>query len=200
MSAPLLERSDEETLVGRWSRRLANSKLGVAVLSMGESTVVPVPLETVIVPLMIGYPARAWAIGFAALVGCLVGATIFYFAGAALFEPVVAPALMALGLAEEFRDAVSELGEAGSFLAVFLISVGPLPLQLATLGAGATDMSYPLFMAAIAASRAIRYLGLAVVCNLVGERILRWRIPRWITFSAGFLGILVAWAFASLLL
>lgn len=186
--------------LGRLSRRLAGSNVGIALLSAGESTVVPIPLEAVIVPLMVGYPRRAWAIATAALVGCLIGASLFYLVGQLLFEPVVAPLLDALSLRQTYDETLNGLSSTGYFWAVFLISVGPAPLQLATLGAGATDAAFAPFLAAVALSRSIRYLGLALICNLLGERIRRFNIPRWVTVSVGVVGLLALWIAMSLLL
>ncbi|WP_420392050.1 YqaA family protein [Acuticoccus sp.] len=184
----------------RATQRLAHSNVGVGLLSMGESTVVPIPLEAVIVPLMVAYPRRAWAIAVAALVGCLIGATLFYYVGHLLFEPVVAPLLDALSLRQSYEEALAEISGSGYFWAVFLVSVGPVPLQLATLGAGATDAGYAVFISAIAVSRAIRYLGLALLCNLLGQRVQRLNVPRWVTITGGIAFLLAVWAGLTFLL
>ncbi len=190
----------DEHLVSRLSYRLAHSEIGVGVLSVGESTVVPIPLEAVIMPLMIAWPRRAWFIATAALVGALVGASAFYFLGHLLFDPVVLPLLQQFGLEQDYRAALDNLSEESLFWSVFLISVGPAPLQLATLGAGASSMSYLTFIAAIATSRAIRYLGLALLCNLLGERIKRYRVPKWVTVSASVAFLLAFWVIFSFMI
>lgn len=180
--------------VNRASDRLSRSSLGIGLFSVGESTVIPVPMEAVLMPLMLAYPSRAWRLGFAALIGSIIGASLFYFVGQLLYDPVVEPLLRQLSLEAAYEKAVSDVSAEGLFWTVFLISLGPAPLQLATLGAGATGAGFGTFILAIVTSRAIRYLGLALLCHLVGERILRYRIPRWLTILGCLLFLVAFWA------
>lgn len=161
-----------------WMHRLARHRTGLAALSFAESTVVPIPLETIVIPLMVGHPRQAISIATAIWIGCLAGASLFYFAALWLFEPVVQPALEALGLAGDFQDMVDRLGSDGLFWTVFLTSVSPAPMQLATLGAGAAKASFLVFFSAIAISRGIRYFGLAILAQIVGPRLAELEIPR----------------------
>ena len=76
--------------------RLARHRAGLAAASFAESTVVPLPLETVVLPLMVGHPRRALTIALAIWLGCLAGAALFYGLGFWLADPVVRPALAML--------------------------------------------------------------------------------------------------------
>lgn len=165
------------TRASGWSARLAQSRRGLAALSFGESTVVPIPLETIVVPLMVGHPRRALGIALAIWLGCVAGAGIFYGVGLMLADPVVHPVLRSLGLEESFDKMAGKLSGGGVFWTVFLVSFSPAPMQLATLGAGAAGANPVVFLAAIALSRGLRYFGLAILAQLVGERIAHWRLP-----------------------
>lgn len=177
-----------------WVRRLAHSRVGVGVLSMGESTVLPIPLEVVIVPLMVAYHRKALSIALSALAGCLIGASLFYCLGALLYEPLVVPVLNALGLLQNMRDALDNMSNADSFWAIFLVSLGPVPMQLATLAAGVSKVSFPVFFLAILASRGIRYLGLAVICRLAGRQIMEVEMPRHLVTIATAILMAASWA------
>jgi membrane protein YqaA with SNARE-associated domain len=159
------------------SGRLARHRTGLAALSFAESTVVPIPLETIVAPLMVGHHRKAMTIAVAIWVGCLMGAALFYGVGLWLFDPLVRPILDWLGMLEEFDAMARDLDESGLFWTVFLVSFSPAPMQLATLGAGAVEGSFALFLGAIAASRGIRYFGLAVLAQVFGPRIARLDIP-----------------------
>lgn len=174
-----------------WVGRLARGRWGIGVLSGLESTVVPIPLEAILIPLMVSHPRRAWTLALAAWVGCLIGSLLFYFVGALLYDPVVAPALAALGLEAPFEDVRARLDEGTSFfVAVLLISVSPAPMQLATLGAGAVGGPVVLFLSAIALSRGARYFGLALLAGWLGHRLERMRVrKRWVLL--GTLAVLV---------
>lgn len=160
-----------------WTERLARHRSGLAALSFAESTVVPIPLETIVAPLMVGHHRHSTTIALSIWLGCLVGAALFYLVGLWLFDPVVRPVLDWLGLLEDFEVMTRDLEGSGFFWTVFLVSFSPAPMQLATLGAGSIQGSLPLFLAAIAASRGIRYFGLAVLAHLFGPRIAALDIP-----------------------
>jgi membrane protein YqaA with SNARE-associated domain len=160
-----------------WTRRLARHRRGLAALSFAESTVVPIPLETLVAPLMVGHHRHAMTIALSIWLGCLPGAALFYGLGLWLLDPVVRPGLEWLGLAEDFAAMAADLEGRGFFWTVFLVSFSPAPMQLATLGAGAAQGDFALFLAAIAASRGLRYFGLAILAQIFGARIARLGLP-----------------------
>ena len=161
-----------------WTGRLARSRLGLAILSLAESTVMPIPLEAIVVPLMVGHPKRALKIALIIWLGCLLGASLFYAAGYLLSEPVVMPALAFLGLEGAYAEMEARLSEGGLFWTVFLVSLLPAPLQLATLGAGALGGNFAVFFAAIVLSRGVRYFGMAILAQFIGQRIAQFDIPK----------------------
>ena len=169
---------DRQTDTDSLTDRLSRNKRGLAALSFAESTVAPVPLETIVVPLMIGHPKRSIGIAVAIFAGCLVGASLFFVLGLWLKDPVVLPAIEWLGVADSFDDLTERLDSDGLFWTVFLVSFSPVPMQIATLGAGATGGSYLTFIAAIAASRGLRYFGLAILAQILGKRIEKLEIPK----------------------
>lgn len=161
-----------------WTARLARHRTGLAALSFAESTLVPIPLETIVAPLMVGHHRHAWTISLAIWIGCLAGATLFYFVGLWLAEPVVQPALEWVGLRDDFAGMTADLDREGLFWTVFLVSFSPAPMQLATLGAGTVGGNFAVFLAAIAASRGLRYFGLAALASLFGPRIAGFGLPK----------------------
>lgn len=182
-----------------WLDRLARHRSGLAALSFAESTVLPIPLETVAVPLMVGAPKRALTIALAIWLGCLVGASLFYFVGLFLFDPVVEPVLGRLELADDFAQMTKKLNEESLFWAVFLVSFSPAPMQLAALGAGAAQGNFLVYIAAIAASRGLRYFGLAIVAQFVGTRIVHLRLPKRILVPGLMATLLAVWGVYRLL-
>jgi membrane protein YqaA with SNARE-associated domain len=177
-----------------WTTRLARHRSGLAAISFAESTVVPIPLETVVAPLMVGHHRHATTIATAIWLGCIAGAALFYWFGFWLAEPVVQPVLDWLGLREDFETMTRDLDEEGLFWTVFLVSFSPAPMQLATLGAGTVQGSFPVFLAAIAASRGLRYYGLAVLALIFGPRIAELDIPKGRVIAALFAVLAGAWA------
>ena len=160
-----------------WTDRLARHRSGLAALSFAESTIVPIPLETIVAPLMVGHHRQSVTIATAIWIGCLLGAALFYCVGFWLAEPVVRPALEALGLLDGFDRIQRKLEGGGIFWAVFLISFSPAPMQLATLGAGAAQADFLVFIGAIALSRGLRYFGLALLARLFGPKVAQFNVP-----------------------
>ncbi len=181
-----------------WTSHLSRSRRGLAALSFAESTVVPIPLETIVVPLMVGHPRRALKIALAIWLGCLAGATFFYGIGLLLADPVVHPVLRAVGLEDDFKKIADDLSGNGFFWTIFLVSFSPVPMQLATLGAGTVGGNPLVFLAAIALSRGLRYFGLAFLAQVVGTRIAHLKIPKgWLVLSITVL-LLAGWGLMQL--
>lgn len=174
------ENTDQAAAPGNapdWTRRLARNKRGIALLSFGESTFVPIPLESILTPLMLSYRRSAMMLATASLIGCIAGSLVLFLLGWALFEPVVKPLLDQFGLTQDFQDMQSRLEGSNLFWTVFLISLSPAPVQLASIGAGTAGSNIVVFAAAISLSRGIRYYGLAAAALLLGEKIEEYEIP-----------------------
>ncbi|MFX0543698.1 YqaA family protein [Roseovarius sp. S4756] len=181
-----------------WTDRLSNSKAGLALLSFAESTVLPIPLEAIVVPLMVGHPHRALRIALIIWLGCLVGASVFYLVGYLLADPVVIPVLQMLGLEDSFDEMAQRLSGDGLFWSVFLVSLLPAPLQLATLGAGTIGGNFLVFFGAVLLSRGLRYFGMAILAQFVGERLAHWNIPKRYLVPGLAAVLLLIWGIAQL--
>ena len=61
---------------------------GITTASFLESTIVPIPLEAVLVPLMQARREKLWLIALMATLGCIIGALFGYALGYFLFDAV----------------------------------------------------------------------------------------------------------------
>ena len=141
----------------------------IGFISFLESTVVPIPLETILVPLMQARRENLWLIALMALIGCLLGALVFYALGYFLFdmfEEFVLSNITNQGQFESFKQRMQTDG----FILVFSTGVTPVPLQVATLAAGVTSYNLFLFVLATALGRIIRYFGLALLVYYFGDK------------------------------
>ncbi len=154
------------------TRRLKNSKnmlSGVAIASMLESTVVPIPLEAVLVPLMQARRDKLWMIAFMATVGCLVGAIVGYGLGYFLFDLIGDWVIETFSSQAQF-DSVKQQMQRQGFWFVLTLGIAPIPFQIAMLAAGAAKYSLFFFVLATVIARSIRYFGLAVVVYIAGNQ------------------------------
>jgi len=144
-----------------------------AILSFLECTIIPMPIEVITAPFMAAYPRRAIRMASAMWIACIIGSILFYALGFLLFEPIVEPALYALGLDAQFHEIHNRFSTNGLFWTVITIGLLPMPLQFASLGAGLMQGNILIFFAALAAARGVRYFGLALLCRWAGPTVER---------------------------
>jgi membrane protein YqaA with SNARE-associated domain len=147
---------------------------GMFIASVLESTIVPIPLEAALLPLMQARRDKIWALASAATLGCIVGAMFGYALGYFIFELIEPWLIGNLATQAQLDEAVAQMQEQG-FYFILTLGIVPIPLQIAMVVAGATSYSIFLYVIAIAISRVIRYFGIAIVVYYAGnhaERIL----------------------------
>jgi len=142
---------------------------GITVASFLESTIVPIPLEAVMVPLMQARREKLWLIALMATIGCIIGAVFGYAMGYYLFDLIGDWVINSFSSAEQFETVKQKMQEQG-FWFVMTLGIVPIPFQIAMLAAGATKYSLALFLLATTVARSIRYFGLALVVYYAGDK------------------------------
>lgn len=162
----------------KWLLRLRRTRHKAAWLfgfSFLESTVLPVPIEILLIPYMAAERRRALTIAGIALAGCLLGAFAGYAVGYFLFE-TLGQRIVEWGGWQDSLEAFRRLFAAQGFWAILALGILPIPFQVAMLVAGAAG--YPLIWFAVAAgiARGLRYYGLAWLVKAFGPAALdQWR-------------------------
>jgi membrane protein YqaA with SNARE-associated domain len=154
------------------TRRLIYSKhmfTGITVASFWESVIVPIPLETILIPLMQARRERLWTIAFMATLGCMFGAVFGYAVGYYLFGLLGDWFIATFSSPEQF-DYVKQQMQSEGFWFVITIGIVPVPFQIAMLAAGATGFSLLYFIIAATIARSIRYFGLALLVYIAGNK------------------------------
>lgn len=152
--------------------RLVHSKhmlWGVGFASFMESLLVPIPLETILIPLMQVRREMLWLISAMALLGCMAGAALGYVIGYFVFELIGQQMIAMLSTPEQFETIRQQIHLHG-FWYVLSVGVTPIPFQIAMLAAGATGYSFLLYMLATTLSRCVRYFGLGLLVCLFGNQ------------------------------
>jgi membrane protein YqaA with SNARE-associated domain len=141
----------------------------ITLASFLESTIVPIPLEAVIVPLMQARRDLLWKIALMATLGCAVGAIFGYAIGYYLFDLAGQWLIDTFFSQKQFEKVKSQMQVQG-FWFVLTLGIAPIPFQVAMLAAGATQFSLPLFLLATVIARSVRYFGLALVVYYAGDK------------------------------
>ncbi|NMM42101.1 YqaA family protein [Pseudoalteromonas arctica] len=154
------------------TRQLIDSKhmlVSITVASFLESTIVPVPLEAVLVPLMQARREKLWLIALMATLGCIIGALFGYALGYYLFDAVGDWVINTFSNPEQFEHVKQQMQQQG-FWFVIMLGIVPIPFQIAMLAAGATKYSLIMFLIATTIARSIRYFGLALAVYFAGNQ------------------------------
>ncbi len=142
---------------------------GVFTASFLESTIIPVPLEALLIPLLQERRDKLWQIALMATAGCIVGALFGYALGYYTFE-LLRDYIVANWVTEQRLDTVILKINTEGFWFIMTLGIAPIPFQIAMLAAGATHFSLPLFLLATGLSRAMRYFGIALVVYVAGDK------------------------------
>ncbi|GFD69975.1 hypothetical protein KUL156_05250 [Alteromonas sp. KUL156] len=184
------------------TKKLVDSKhmlKGITLASFLESTIVPVPLEAVMVPLMQARRESLWKIALMATIGCIIGAIFGYALGYYLFD-IIGQWLIDTFFSQNQFESVKQQMQSQGFWFVMTLGIAPIPFQVAMLAAGATQFSLPLFLLATVIARAIRYFGLAIVVYYAGDKaeqlIKRYKLKAVIVIT---LVVLLLWWLSSVL-
>ncbi|MBT0587910.1 YqaA family protein [Alteromonas oceanisediminis] len=157
--------------VTQWFKSLVKSRhmlSGVTFASFLESTIVPVPLEAILLPLMQARRDKLWLIAAMATLGCIIGAVFGYAIGYFLFDLIGDWAIQTLSSPEQWQTVKDRMSREGFW---FVLSLGilPIPFQIAMLAAGATQFSLLAYLLATGISRSLRYFGIALAVKLAGN-------------------------------
>lgn len=161
-----MENANANPLV-RWIKA-ENSPLALFFASVAESTVVPVPIEMIMTPMMLADRARIWLFAATVLAGCILGSTLSWLTGFFFFETAGQALIEALGQQEAYQRFQVYVAEQGAFATAF-IAITPIPLVTAGLGAGAAKMNFFIFIAIVGAMRSVRYFGIGALVAVFGE-------------------------------
>lgn len=142
------------------------------VASILETLIVPIPIETVLIPWMVMRPEKRWWLATVALAGNLLAAAIGYGLGAWAMGQFGDQLIALFGGQQAFNDFDQRFSDNG-FVSVLSIGVIPIPFQIAMLVAGSTGYAFPLFMLAALLARGARYFGLALLVHFFGDRALK---------------------------
>jgi len=139
-------------------------------IAMAESFFFPIPPDTLLIPLCLGKPRRAFRFAAICTVGSVLGGMLGYLIGALLYEGVALPILELYGYTEQY----AALGRAYSdnlVLALGTAGFTPIPYKVFTIAAGGFSVSFGAFVAISAVSRGARFFLVAGLIRWFGEPI-----------------------------
>ena len=153
-----------------WLLHLAEgpSATGIlAVVAFLEASILPIPPDALLVPMILTRPDRAWRYAAIASTASVLGAFLGYGIGHEFYGFIGKDIVAVYGLAHlmaSFRLAFAHWGA----LIIILKGLTPIPFKLVTIASGLAGFSLPKFFLACVIARSAHYFILAAVIKYWG--------------------------------
>jgi membrane protein YqaA with SNARE-associated domain len=155
-------------------------------VSFIESSFFPIPPDTMMIPMSLARPDRAWFYAHVCTVTSVAGGVLGYFIGAVLYDSVGSWLIQLYGYGNKvdaFREAYAQWGA----WIILIKGVTPIPYKLVTIASGFAGYSFVMFVLLSFVARGARFYLLAFLLNRYGPQariILEERLGFWVTLGA----------------
>jgi membrane protein YqaA with SNARE-associated domain len=168
----------------------------MGLVSFAESSVFPVPPDTMLIPMSLARPEKAWSYATLCTLTSVAGGVLGYVIGAYLYDTVGHWLIALYGYGdkvEAFREAYARWGTA----IILIKGVTPIPYKIVTITSGFAGYNIWLFIVCSFVARGMRFYLTAFLLNRYGaqaRKIIEERLGFWFTVSLGVLlvGIVAA--------
>jgi len=171
----------------------------MGVVSFAESSIFPIPPDTMLIPMSLARPDKAWTYATLCTITSVAGGVLGYVIGAYLYDTVGHWLIQLYGYGdkvEAFREAYARWGT----VIILLKGLTPIPYKIVTITSGFAGYNIWLFVVCSFVARGMRFYFTAFVLNRYGARVrtvIEKRLTFWFMLS---LGVLVAGIIAALYL
>ena len=156
-----------------WTLSLAASRHAVwalAGVSFVESSIFPIPPDTLLIPMIIARPERAWFLAGVSTVASVLGGFLGYAIGYFAFDAIGEPLLRFYGAMDGYHALEGLYQRWGAWL-ILIKGATPIPYKLVTIASGAFHFDLLTFAICSVISRGIRFFLIAAVLWRYGEPI-----------------------------
>jgi membrane protein YqaA with SNARE-associated domain len=177
----------------QWTLRLAESPhapLALGVIAFAESSFFPIPPDTILIPMSLAQPKKAWGYALICTLGSVAGALLGYAIGALLFETVGKWLINLYGYGARVEE-VKALYAHWGWAVILLKGLTPIPFKIVTITSGLLSYRLPIFVALCFLTRGARFFLLALLLKHFGEPIKALLDKYFGWFLAGLLAIIV---------
>jgi membrane protein YqaA with SNARE-associated domain len=155
-------------------------------ISFAESSVFPIPPDTMLIPMSLARPKKAWFYATLCTITSVAGGVLGYVIGAYLYDSIGQWLIALYGYGdkvEAFREAYARWGT----LIILVKGVTPIPYKIVTITSGFAGYNLGLFIIFSFIARGMRFYLVALLLNRYGERVraaLEKRLTFWVTVGA----------------
>jgi len=150
----------------RWAKH-RNAPYYLGGLSFADASILPLPPDVMLVPMVLAQPHLAWRYAFITTLGSILGGLAGYLIGYWAFESFGMSLLQQLGQWQHYQWVVSAFKQWGVGM-ILLAGITPIPYKLFTLAAGVAHMSPGLFLISAIIGRGTRFYLVAALMKKYG--------------------------------
>jgi membrane protein YqaA with SNARE-associated domain len=154
-------------------------------ISFVESSFFPIPPDTMLIPMSLARPDRAYFFATVCTLTSVAGGMLGYFIGAALYDSLGAWLIHLYGYGgrvEAFREAYAAWGT----WIILLKGVTPIPYKIVTITSGFAGYNFAMFVLMSLIARGMRFFLLAFLLHRFGPQareIIEKRLGLWVTIA-----------------
>src|SRR5258706_5301854 len=156
-------------------------------VSFAESSIFPIPPDTLLIPMSLARPEKAWGFATLCTLTSVAGGVLGYVIGAYLYDTVGHWLIQIYGYGdkvEAFREAYARYGT----WIILLKGVTPIPYKIVTITSGFAGYNLWLFIIFSFVARGMRFYFTAFLLRRYGTRardVIEKRLGVWVTLLIG---------------
>jgi len=161
----------------------------MGLVSFLESSFFPIPPDTMLIPMSLARPEKAWTYATLCTLTSVAGGVLGWVIGAYLYDTIGHWLIQLYGYGdrvEAFREAYARWGT----WIILLKGVTPIPYKIVTITSGFAGYNLALFIVFSFIARGMRFYLTAFLLNRYGERarkVIEERLGFWFTISVAVL-------------
>lgn len=156
-----------------WTLTLAENRhapWALGAVAFAESSFFPVPPDTILVPMSLARPKRAWTYALICTLTSVAGGILGYAIGALLFETLGKWLISIYGYGDKVEEMRLLYAEWGWAVIVFK-GLTPIPYKIVTITSGLLSYDLAMFTVLSLLTRGVRFYMVAVLLDRFGEPI-----------------------------
>ena len=158
----------------------------MGVISFLESSVFPIPPDTMLIPMSLARPDRAWFYAHVCTVTSVAGGVLGYAVGALLYDSVGHWLIQLYGYGDKVDAFRAAYAQWGAWI-ILLKGLTPIPYKIVTITSGFAGYNFWMFVGLSFIARGIRFYLLAFLLHRYGPQaraIIEERLGFWVSLGA----------------
>jgi len=139
-------------------------------IALAEASVFPIPPDVLLLALAFGAPKKSFRFALICAAGSIVGAIVGYVIGVFFFDTVGMWVIETYGLQEKMSIVKGYYTDDRAFWALLAAGFTPIPFKVFTIISGMMGTSLLVLVLASAISRTARFMLVATVVYLLGDK------------------------------